>query len=110
MARRTYRQLVTDIALDNRGFVTTSLAAAVGVPAIELPKLAARGGLEHVAYGLYRVPIIPRDSLTPYAEALFRAGEGALLAAESVRRPGPRHGESAADLRRRHPSGTLRPA
>ncbi|MFZ1382126.1 MAG: type IV toxin-antitoxin system AbiEi family antitoxin domain-containing protein [Scrofimicrobium sp.] len=73
-----------DIALDNYGYVTTKDAVDAGVPAIELPKLAARGGLENVAYGLYRVPDVPTTPFDQFAEALFRVGEGAYLHGESV--------------------------
>ena len=80
----TYREIVREIALDHYGYVTTGAAAAAGVPAIELPKLAARGGLENIAYGLYRVPDIPPHDLDQFAEALLRAGDGAFLLGESV--------------------------
>ncbi|AKK08303.1 hypothetical protein HCH15_06055 [Corynebacterium testudinoris] len=79
-----YRDVVREIALDHYGYVTTRQAAEVGVPAVELPKLAARGGLENVAYGLYRVPYIPPTPFDQFAEALLRAGEGAYLHGESV--------------------------
>lgn len=55
-----------------------------GVPAGELPKLAARGGLVNVAYGLYRVPDIPPTIFDQFAEALLRVGDGAYLHGESV--------------------------
>lgn len=80
----TYRDIVREIALDHYGYVTTKAATAAGVPAIELPKLAARGGLENVAYGLYRVPDVPPHELDQFAEALLRAGDGAFLHGESV--------------------------
>jgi predicted transcriptional regulator of viral defense system len=80
----TYRDIVREIALDHYGYVTTKAAAAAGVPAIELPKLAERGGLENVAYGLYRVPDVPPHELDQFAEALLRAGDGAYLHGESV--------------------------
>ncbi len=70
------------IALDHYGFVTTKAAAAAGVPAVELPKLAARGGLDNVAYGLYRVPDLPTHPFDEFAEALARAGDGAFLHGE----------------------------
>lgn len=73
-----------EIALDNYGYVTTREAAESGVPAVELPKLAARGGLVNVAYGLYRVPDIPPTAYDQFAEALLRVGEGAYLHGESV--------------------------
>ncbi|WP_407319023.1 hypothetical protein UQW22_01235 [Isoptericola halotolerans] len=79
-----YREIVREIALDHYGYVTTKAAAAAGVPAVELPKLAARGGLESIAYGLYRVPDLPPHDLDQFAEALLRAGDGAFLHGESV--------------------------
>lgn len=79
-----YREVVREIALDHYGYVTTKDAAEAGVPAGELPKLAARGGLDNVAYGLYRVPDIPPTAYDQFAEALLRAGEGAYLHGESV--------------------------
>lgn len=83
-AKVKYRQIVRDLALDRYGYVTTKDAVTAGVPAVELPKLAARGGLENVAYGLYRVPDVPVTAFDQFAEALFRAGEGAYLHGESV--------------------------
>ena len=80
----TYREIVREIAHDHYGYVTTKEAVEAGVPAVELPKLAARGGLENVAYGLYRVPDIPPTAYDQFAEALLRAGEGAYLHGESV--------------------------
>ena len=79
-----YREIVREIALDNYGYVTTREAADAGVPTVELPKLAARGGLVNVTYGLYRVPDIPSTAYDQFAEALLRAGEGAYLHGESV--------------------------
>ncbi|MDN5856358.1 MAG: hypothetical protein L0K86_26660 [Actinomycetia bacterium] len=79
-----YRDIVREIALDHYGYVTTKDATAAGVPAVELPKLAARGGLENVAYGLYRVPDVPPTAFDQFAEALLRAGDGAYLHGESV--------------------------
>lgn len=79
-----YREVVHEIALDHYGYVTTREAAEAGVPAIELPKLASRGGLENVAYGLYRVPHIPPTRYDQFAEALLRVGEGAYLHGESA--------------------------
>jgi len=84
MAEMTYRQIVREIAIDSYGYVTTTQASKAGVPAIELPKLAARGGLDHVAYGLYRVPDLLPTVYDQFAEALLRVGEGAYLHGESV--------------------------
>lgn len=79
-----YRDIVREIALDHYGYVTTRDADQAGVPAGELPKLASRGGLVNVAYGLYRVPDIPPTKYDQFAEALLRVGEGAYLHGESV--------------------------
>ena len=79
-----YRDIVREIAVDQYGYVTTKQAAEAGVPAIELPKLAARGGLENIAYGLYRVPDVPATAFDQFAEALLRAGDGAYLHGDSV--------------------------
>lgn len=79
-----YRDIVREVALDNYGFVTTRAATEAGVPAVELPKLASRGGLENIAYGLYRVSDVPSTRYDQFAEALLRAGEGAYLHGESV--------------------------
>lgn len=79
-----YRDVVREVAFDNYGYVTTKDVVDAGVPAIEMPKLAARGGLTNVAYGLYRVPDVPPTHFDQFAEALLRVGEGAYLHGESV--------------------------
>lgn len=84
MTEVTYREIVREIALDHYGYVTTKEAVEAGVPAVELPKLAARGGLDHVAYGLYRVPDVPATAYDQFAEALLRVGDGAYIHGESV--------------------------
>lgn len=80
----SYRDVLREIAYDNHGYVTTSDSVDAGVPAVELPKLAARGGLDHVGYGLYRMNDIPPTADDQFAEATLRAGDGAYLRGESV--------------------------
>lgn len=46
------------------------------MPPVEFPKLAARGALEHCAYGLYRVAGYPRQAGDEYVEAVLRVGGG----------------------------------
>ncbi|WP_411699017.1 type IV toxin-antitoxin system AbiEi family antitoxin domain-containing protein [Conyzicola sp.] len=82
--KTTYRDVLRDLAYGNYGYVTTTDAVDAGVPAVELPKLAARGGLEHVGYGLYRVTEIPPTDDDQFAEATLRAGEDAYLRGEAV--------------------------
>lgn len=83
-AEATYRGIVREIAFDHYGYVTTWEAEEAGVPAVELPKLAARGGLKNVAYGLYRVTDVPPTPYDQFAEVLLRVGKGAYLHGESV--------------------------
>ncbi|GAB3201048.1 hypothetical protein GCM10027062_22110 [Nocardioides hungaricus] len=80
----TYRDLVRDIAFDQYGYVTTKDAGDLGVPAVELRKLAARGALTNLAYGLYRFNEVPAGAHDQFAEALLRVGEGAYLMADAV--------------------------
>lgn len=79
-----YRQRIWEHALDHHGLITTGQARDLGVPAIELPKLARRGGLTQLAYGLYRVDDAPVDAGAQYAEAVLRVGEDAFLTHDSV--------------------------
>ena len=80
----TYRQTLRWLAFDHHGIVTTEWAAAAGVPAVEVRKLAARGALTRVGQGVYRMDEAPTTALTPYAQALALVGAGAYLADESV--------------------------
>jgi predicted transcriptional regulator of viral defense system len=72
------------MALDRYGYVTTRDAEGLGVPAVELRKLAQRGGVEHVAYGLYRFDDVPRSGRDQYMEAVLRVGPDAYLSHDAV--------------------------
>ena len=48
-----------DLAVDQYGYVTSRDATALGLADTTLGKMAARGRLERVAYGLYRFPQWP---------------------------------------------------
>jgi predicted transcriptional regulator of viral defense system len=80
----TYRRRLFDRALDQYGFVTTGDAEDLGVPAVELRKIARRGGVEHVAYGLYRFDDVPHTGRDQYMEAVLRVGPGAHLTHDAV--------------------------
>ncbi|MFW0183405.1 hypothetical protein ACN082_07850 [Rothia sp. CCM 9417] len=86
MGDQSYREILREVALDNYGYVTIEDAVEVGVPAIELAKLAQRkkGRFENIAYGLYRDNSIPESPLGYLAEAVLRSGKGAYLHGESV--------------------------
>lgn len=71
-------------AVDDYGLVTSAEGRALGVSDAELVQLAARGRLERVARGVYRVPVWPYQEQAPYAIAVRAAGEGAYLYGESV--------------------------
>lgn len=80
----SYYDRILDFAMDNHYLVSTDDARELGVPPAELPKLAARGRLENLSRGLYRVSrYVPSDS-DAYAVAVARAGGDAYLYGESV--------------------------
>ncbi len=78
MPGKDYNALM-DVAADQYGYVTTEDAAAVGVAADRLRKMAARHTLDRIAYGLYRVPAVAAAGLDQYMEAtLWPRGGGVL--------------------------------
>ena len=61
-----------EVALDQHGFVTTAQALGEGVSKATLSKLAARGRIEHVAHGVYRVPQVPADRFDRFMLAVLQ--------------------------------------
>lgn len=84
MRTETYRQRIYRAALDNHGLVTTKLAGEIGVPAVELRKLAQRSAIERIGHGVYRSPYFPTTKTSSAMEALALVGEGAFLYGQSV--------------------------
>ncbi len=80
----SYRDNLRLLAFDRHGIITTTEAAHVGVPAVEVRKLAARGALTRTGYGVYRMTEAPTDNLTAFAEAIALVGRDAVVADESV--------------------------
>src|SRR3954464_4863876 len=80
----TYRRRLRERALDQYGYVTTRDARELGVPPVELRKLSQRGGLEHVAHGLYRFDDIPHTGRDQFMEAVLRVGPDAFLVGDAV--------------------------
>lgn len=80
----TYRRRLHERALHQYGYVTTADASDLGVPAVEVRKLASRGGLQHVAYGLYRFDDVPSTGRDQYMEAVLRVGRDAYLTHDAV--------------------------
>ena len=80
----TNRRRLRDRALDQYGYITTQDATELGIPAVELRKVAHRGGVEHIAYGLYRFDDIPRTDRDQYMEVVLRVGTDAYLTHDAV--------------------------
>ena len=66
---QTYRRSLLERAQDQYGYVTTRDAEDLGIPAVELRKLAQRGGLRHV---------------DQFMEAVLTVGPGAHLTRDAV--------------------------
>ncbi|MDQ3691237.1 MAG: type IV toxin-antitoxin system AbiEi family antitoxin domain-containing protein [Chloroflexota bacterium] len=84
MLANTYRRHLHERARDQYGYITTRDAAKLGIPPVELRKIAARGGLTHVGRGVFRFEDIPRTGLEPFMEAVLRVGDEAFLTADAV--------------------------
>ena len=80
----SYYDDIYETAVDNYYLITTREAERIGVPRIELAKLAKRGKLEHVSHGLYRLARYVPHQNDPYAVSVAMVGEEAYLYGESV--------------------------
>jgi len=67
----TVRDELWDVAVDQYGYVTAFNAHDLGVPVVELGKLASRGKLERVSYGVYRFPEWPVGANDHLMEAVL---------------------------------------
>lgn len=66
----TIRDQVLERAVGQHGYVTTRDARDLGIDPTQLRLMAARGRLERVARGVYRVPVLPRTEHDELAEAV----------------------------------------
>jgi predicted transcriptional regulator of viral defense system len=82
--RKTYRERLLEVARERHGFVTTTDARELGIPIIELRKLAHRGKLEHVSRGVYQFPLFGGSMNESYLRATLRVGSDAYLTADAV--------------------------
>jgi predicted transcriptional regulator of viral defense system len=64
------RDRVIERAVEQHGYVTTRDARDLGIDPTQLRLMAARGRLERVARGVYRVPVLPRTEHDELAEAV----------------------------------------
>lgn len=81
---KTYRRTLFERAQDQYGYVTTRDAEDLDVPRVELRKIAQRGGLRHVARGVYRFDEIPATGHDQLMEAVLTVGPGAHLTRDAV--------------------------
>ncbi|MDR1428260.1 MAG: type IV toxin-antitoxin system AbiEi family antitoxin domain-containing protein [Bifidobacteriaceae bacterium] len=70
----TYLDGLRDIAIDQHGFVTLTQALDAGVPQPQVAQMTARGRLERVAHGVYRVPQVPATPWDNWALAVLWTG------------------------------------
>jgi predicted transcriptional regulator of viral defense system len=61
---------VVERASAQHGYVTTRDARSLGIDPDQLRLMAARGRLEHVGRGVYRVPVLPRGAHDDLAAAV----------------------------------------
>ena len=83
MKRPIFDSLV-ETASDHHGYVTTLQARAAGLDPTQLRLLARSGRLEHVARGVYRVPVLPRSEHDDLAFAIAWARGRAGVSYESA--------------------------
>lgn len=80
----TYRNQLWELATGQYGYVTTTDAAELGVPDVELRKIAARGRIRRVGHGLYRFDDLPPTRTDQFYEAVARVGPDAHLTGDAV--------------------------
>jgi predicted transcriptional regulator of viral defense system len=66
------------------GYLTPDDARALGVDPTQLRLMAARQTLQHLARGLYRMPMVPATSLDAYMEAVLWTGRRGVLSHETA--------------------------
>ena len=82
----TYYNRIFEEAIGNYGLITSSQAKAIGIPPVELVKLAKRGRLIRLGYGVYKLSQYSPapDGRDAYADSLTLVGEDAYLYGQSV--------------------------
>ena len=82
----TYYDRIFEEAIGNYGLITSSQAKAIGIPSVELVKLAQRGRLTRLGYGVYKLAqYLPApDGRDAYADSLALVDKDAYLYGQSV--------------------------
>lgn len=85
MAVKAYEKIYEE-AIGNYGLFRTSQAEQLGISKVAILRLAKRGKLDRLAYGLYRIDkyVPSKDGFDAYACAVAKCGENAYLWGPSV--------------------------
>ena len=70
----TVKEALWEVAVEQYGYVTIREAKALGIGEDAVWMLAARGGLERAAHGVYRFPQLPVTERDPYMLAVLWTG------------------------------------
>src|SRR5436305_864295 len=73
MPGRTFTTFL-DHAQGQYGYLTPDDARDLGVDPVQLRLMAARGTIDHLGHGLYRMREVPPTELDPYMEAVLWTG------------------------------------
>lgn len=80
----TLVEQLLQIAGEQRGYVTSADAETLGVNPVELRKMAARGRLERVGHGLYRLPTFPRRQNDELMVAVLWTGKRGVIGGQTA--------------------------
>ncbi len=80
----TYQRKLRQVAIGQYGYISSADARSLGIPVVELGKLAARDQIQRVSYGLYRFDDLPTSRYDLFYEAVARVGSGAHLVGDAV--------------------------
>ena len=80
----TTKERLREVADENYGYITIADIEQLGVPTVEVRKLASRGKLEHVRRGVYKFPDLRPTERDDFAAALVNVGEDAYLVRDAV--------------------------
>jgi len=76
--------MIYENAADNYGLITSCEAKTIGIPNVELVKLAHRGRLRRLGHGVYRIVHYIPTPYDKFAEAVALVGSGTVIYGESV--------------------------
>lgn len=73
-----------EVAGEQRGFLTPADAVAVDVNPVELRKMVARGRLDRIAHGVYRLPTFPHRPNDELMAAVLWTGKRGVIAGQTA--------------------------